>query len=65
MQQFLVTDIVTQQTQILNLDEASNLAQMSTNDLEVVLAEYGICETARHTVVEIIVALNPHQRTLA
>jgi hypothetical protein len=63
MQQFLITDVVTKQTRIADLTEALHLAQMSGDDLEMMLAEHGIYETIRHTVVEIIVLSKLHKRT--
>ena len=54
MRAFVVTDIETRTTKIVDLNTAARLARLEADELDYMLGEEGICETDRYTIVDIV-----------
>jgi predicted HTH domain antitoxin len=55
MRAYLVCDIRTRQSKVVDLATAAKIAQLEPDELEYVLDEEGVCETDNHTIADIIV----------
>ena len=59
MRAFLVTDVTTHLSAIVDFNTAACFAKLEPCALEYVLGEEGVCETDRYTIVDIVADFLP------